>query len=46
MSSLSKSELEQKVNKLAFDIGIISLHELLAGGVVSEVYDAELTSNN
>jgi hypothetical protein len=44
--NLTKNELEQKVNQIARDIGKISLGDLLAGGVVSEVYGAKLTDKN
>ncbi len=38
--NLNKEQLEQKVNELIKDIGVIKLKDVLAGGVVSDVYSA------
>ena len=42
--NLNKEQLEQKVNELIKDIGVIKLEDMLAGGVVSDVYSAVLQS--
>lgn len=43
--NLDKNQLEKKTNELARDLGIVKLGNLLAGGVVSDVYSAILTAN-
>ena len=42
--NLNIKELEQELNKLAKELGEIKLGEMLAGGVVSEIYSATLTN--
>ncbi len=42
--NLNKEQLEQKVNELTKDVGVIKLKDMLAGGVVSDVYSAVLQS--
>ncbi len=44
--NLNKKELEQEVNKLIKELGEIKLNEVLAGGVVSEIYSATLKDKN
>ncbi|MBD3362720.1 hypothetical protein GF362_03305 [Candidatus Dojkabacteria bacterium] len=43
--NLTKNQVEKKVNQLCKDLGIIKIEELLAGGVVSDVYSAKLRIN-
>src|SRR6185436_5741996 len=41
--NLTKQTLETKINKLMVDIGRFTLGEMLAGGVVSDIYRATFT---